>query len=98
MPMSLYQLHRFIYDWVRAGEVSDQASGGRDSVDPSKYDLTNEERKAFDNKDVAALYQLGLHPVLLNRYCRAAGFARDEYRKMLEPFGEKEERRGRWQK
>jgi len=36
--------------------------------------------------------------VLLNRFCRAAGFARDDYRKILEPFGQKEERKGRWQR
>jgi hypothetical protein len=26
------------------------------------------------------------------------GFSRDEYRKVLEPLGEPEKRRGRWQK
>jgi len=99
VSMSLYQLHRCVYDWVRAGEVSDQASGGgRESFDVSRYELTEDERKAFETKDVAALYQLGLHAVLLNRFCRAAGFARDEYRKILEPFATPEERRGRWQK
>jgi hypothetical protein len=37
--------------------------------------------------------------VLLNRYARAAGFARDDYRKLLEPVrGQQEERRARWQK
>jgi hypothetical protein len=97
--MSLYQLHRMVYDWVRAGEVNSEAGGdGRAGFDLSKYDLTDEERKAFESKDVAALYQLGLHAVLLNRYCRAAGFARDEYRTILQPFGETEERKGRWQR
>jgi len=97
--MSLYQLHRCVYDWVRAGEVnSADGADGRANFDMSGYELTDDERKAFDTKDVAALYQLGLHAVLLNRYCRAAGFARDDYRKILEPFGEKEERKGRWQR
>ena len=97
--MSLYQLHRCVYDWVRAGEVnSGSAEDGRATFDLSGYELSDDERKAFDGKDIAALYQLGLHSVLLNRYARAAGFARDEYRKVLEPFGEKEERKGRWQK
>ncbi len=97
--MSLYQLHRAVYDWIRAGEVSSAASGdGRATFDASGYELTDEERKAFDSKDVAALYQLGLHAVLINRFARAAGFARDDYRQLLEPFGEKEERKGRWQK
>lgn len=97
--MSLYQLHRCVYDWVRAGEVNSADAGdGRLNFDMSGYELTDDERKAFENKDVAAFYQLGLHRVLLNRYCRAAGFARDEYRKILEPFAEKEERKGRWQR
>jgi hypothetical protein len=97
--MSWYQMHRCVYDWVRAGEVnSAEGSDGRAGFDVTAYELTDEERKAFDNRDIAAFYNLGLDAVLLNRYCRAAGFARDDYRKVLEPFGEKEERKARWQK
>lgn len=97
--MSWYQLHRCVYDWVRAGEVgSTDAGDGRAGFDVGKYELTEEERKAFENRDIAALYKLGLHEVLINRYARAAGYARDEYRKILEPLGGKEERKGRWQR
>jgi hypothetical protein len=93
--VSLYQLHRCIYDYIRAAEVS---GGAMRSFDVNTYDLTEEERKAFESTDVAALYQLGLHPVLLNRFCRQAGFSRNDYRKILEPLGTTEERKGRWQK
>jgi len=97
--MSLFQLNRVAYDWIRAGEVnSGSAEDGRASFETSGYELTDDERKAFDSKDIAALYQLGLHEVLVNRFARAAGYGRDDYRKLLEPFGEKEERKGRWQK
>ena len=98
--MSLYQLNRAVYDWIRAGEVNsaDDGSDGRATFDVSRYELTDDERKAFEDKDVAAFYQMGLHEVLINRYARAAGYARDDYRKILEPFGKPEERRGRWQK
>jgi hypothetical protein len=97
--MSLYQLNRAVYDWIRAGEVNSAAGeDGRADFDLSRYDLTDDERKAFDDRDVAAFYRMGLHEVLINRYARAAGFARDEYRKLLEPYGKPEERRGRWQK
>jgi hypothetical protein len=90
--MSWYQMHRCVYDWVRAGEVNSAAGGeGRAGFDVTTYELT-------DDQDIAAFYNLGLHEVLLNRYARAAGFARDDYRKILEPFGAKEERRARWQK
>jgi hypothetical protein len=96
--MSWYQLHRCVYDWVRAGEVNSSEGDGRNAFDVSAYDLTDEERKAFENRDIAALYRLGLHQVLINRYARAAGYARDDYRKILEPLGHKEEGKGRWQK
>ena len=96
--MSLYQLHRCVYDWVRAGEVNSADGGaGREDFDASVYESTDEERRAFDDKDVAAFYQLGLHQVLLNRFARAAGFARDDYRKLLEPFATTDGRKGRWQ-
>lgn len=97
--MSLYQLHRCVYDWIRAGEVNSEAGGDdRADFDPSRYELSDDERTAFDARDVGAFYRMGVHRVLINRYARAAGYARDDYRKLLEPFGEPEERRGRWQK
>ena len=97
--MSWYQMHRAVYDWVRAGEVNSADGGdGRAGFDVAAYELTDEERKAFESQDIAALYKLGLHAVLLNRFARAAGFARDDYRKILEPLGETEERTARWQK
>jgi hypothetical protein len=97
--VSLYQLHRCVYDYVRAGEISDGvAAGGRESFDSGKYELSEDERKAFETKDVPALYQLGLHAVLLNRYCRAVGYSRDDYRALLQPFAVPEQRKARWQK
>lgn len=93
--MTLYQLHRCVYDYVRAGEIG---SGTGAAFDVNRYDLHDDERTAFESKDVAALYQLGLHPVLLNRFCRAVGYGRDDYRKILEVFGTPEERKGRWRR
>lgn len=91
--VSSYQLHRLVWDHVRAKAAN---SSERAPVNPAAYDLTDEERRAFEDRDVAGLYQMGLHPVLLNGFCRAEGFARDEYRKLLEPFGADEQRKGRW--
>jgi len=97
--VSLYQLNRAVYDWIRAGEVNSDAEGdGREKFDVSRYELNAQERKAFDDRDVAAFYQLGLHEVLINRFARAAGYARDDYRNILEPYRKPEERRGRWQR
>jgi hypothetical protein len=91
--MSLYQLHRCVYDFIRASGVS---SGTGAEFDSSRYDLTDAERAAFTDRAVPDLYRMGLHPVLLNAFCRAVGFTRDDYRKQLEPFGEQETRVGRW--
>jgi len=96
--MSVYQLNRCVYDWVRAGEVNSTAVDGRIDFDDAAYELSDDERKAFTARDIGGLYQLGLHEVLLNRFARAAGFARDDYRKLLEPFAAQEERKGRWQR
>jgi len=91
--MSLYQLHRCVFDFLRAGEVS---SGTTPDFDVSSYDLTDEERKAFESKDIAALYQMGFHPVLLNGYCRAIGYERSDYRAILASQTLPVTRTGRW--
>jgi hypothetical protein len=93
--MSLYQLHRCVFDYLRAGETS---AGEAPDFDVSRYDLTDEERKSFESKDVAALYQMGLHPVLLNGYCRAIGYGRSDYRAILAAQAIPETRTGRWHK
>jgi hypothetical protein len=91
--VSLYQLHRCVYDNVRAGQV---ASGAGTTFDDARYELTEDERHAFQDRDIAALYRMGLHPVLLNGFCRSIGLTRDDYRKVLEPLGAAESRTGRW--
>jgi hypothetical protein len=93
--MSLYQLHRCVWDSIRASEVS---SGPGRLFNVDRYELTDEERKAFDSKDIAELYRLGLHPVLLNGFARASGFSRDAYRGVLQVFATSEQRKARWQK
>ena len=91
--MSLYQLHRCVFDFLRAGEVS---SGAAPNFDVSSYDLTDEERKVFESKDIAALYRMGFHPVLLNGYCRAIGYERSDYRAILASQALPETKTGRW--
>jgi hypothetical protein len=93
--MSLYQLHRCVYDSIRAGEVGSRPAG---EFDDSRYDLSDDERRAFQGKDVKALYGFGLHPVLLNAYCRSVGYTRDDYRRELASFATPDQRRGRWQR
>ena len=94
--MSLYQLHRCVFDFLRAGEVA--SSNSTLHFDVSRYELTTAEKVAFEGRDIAGLYRLGLHPVLLNAFCRAVGFSRDAYRTLLAPLADSEERTARWQK
>jgi hypothetical protein len=94
--VSLYQLHRCVWDYLRVGAVSSNNSGHRFEV--GRYDLSEVERVAFEGRDPAGLFRLGLHPVLLNAFCRAVGFARDDYRKVLEPLAVPEGRTGRWRR
>jgi aromatic-ring opening dioxygenase LigAB LigA subunit len=65
--MSLYQLQKLIYDVNR-----DPAGRERYRRDPAafiaEYDLTEQERHAATNVDVRALYQLGVHPLLLRPF------------------------------
>jgi hypothetical protein len=93
--MSLYQLHRCVFDYLRAGETS---GGTAPDFDVNRYDLTDEERKSFESKDIAAFYRMGLHPVLLNGYCRAIGYGRSDYRAVLAAQAVPETRTGRWHK
>lgn len=92
--MSWYEMHRCVYDYVRSNE-GDAAQ--RRSFDIGRYDLTPDERAAFEGSDLAAFYELGLHRVLLNRYAREVGYSRDDYRVILEPLLVDDGRRGRWQ-
>jgi len=94
--VSVYQLQRCVWDAIRASAVKSDNSGH--PFDVSRYDLTDAERQAVVDQDPAALYRLGLHPVLLNAFCRVAGYDRDTYRKALAGFGTGEEMTGRWQK
>jgi hypothetical protein len=88
--MSLYRLQQRIFDGLRGRGSPPRPAGSPDDG------LTDEERRALEEKDVAALYLMGVHPVLLNGFCRAAGLGRNDYRAVLEPFDDAVRRRPRW--
>ena len=72
--MSLDGLQRTMFARVTAGDRA-LAPG---------HPLDDPERLALDSDDVGSLWQLGVHPVLLNSYCRLIGLRRDQYRALLE--------------
>ena len=80
--MSVYQVQQCLFDYLRAAE-----NAGRDAAPPAVrvdgYDLTPWEAEVLVEGDVSALYAMGVHPVLINGYCRANGWKRADYRTLF---------------
>ncbi|MGH7265424.1 MAG: hypothetical protein ACREMB_11300 [Candidatus Rokuibacteriota bacterium] len=76
-----YALQKAIYDYLNP-----KGRAGAPALDSDtlrvRYGLTEPEVRAVLDGDVAALYRLGVHPVLLNSYARAR-VPRDRYRAAL---------------
>ncbi|WP_151448637.1 hypothetical protein [Lacisediminimonas profundi] len=49
-------------------------------------DLSEQERDAVANGDLAGLYRMGVHPLLLAPYARLMGIARPRYQELLAPL------------
>jgi hypothetical protein len=81
VAMNAYALQRAIYDYLnprgRPGTAALDAALLR-----ARYGLGDAEITAVLEGDVATLYRLGVHPVLLNSYARAR-VPRDRYRAAL---------------
>jgi hypothetical protein len=94
--MSVYQVQQCMFDYLRAleGASGDQ----RPPMAVEGYELTAVERLALVDGDVDALYRLGVHPVLINGYCRAQGYKRADYRTLFKNPVADPSRRTRWQK
>lgn len=95
--MSLYELQRCLFDYLRAMENATEGSP-RPKLSVEGYDLTEEERQTLLNGDIAAIYAAGTHPVIVNGYCRAMGYKRADYRPLLETVKPDLEGKARWQK
>lgn len=92
--MSLYQVQKFIYQRLQG--FSQGTDPGRAVTDG--WDLSESERAALEADDVGRLYAMGVHPVLINGYCRALGLMRDDYRALLAPYAAPAERTPRWRR
>jgi len=93
--MSVYQVQQCVFDHLRAleGAPRDQ----RLPIAVEGYELTAVEQLALVEGDVDALYRLGVHPVLINGYCRAQGYKRADYRPLFKNAAADPSRRTRWQ-
>ena len=90
--MSQYQLQKLIYDYLRQAGTATE----RPQISTEGYELTAAERAAAEAADIRELYQLGLHPVLVNAFARAMGYQRDDYAKMLADLEQEPEVTPRW--
>jgi hypothetical protein len=94
--MSLYQVQKCLFDYLREREHA--PSDAKPDISVDGYDLTDEERKAVESLDVGTLYAMGTHPVIINSLCRSLGYRRADYRPLLAGSAAAEPRRTRWQK
>ncbi|WP_338616317.1 hypothetical protein [Pigmentiphaga sp. CHJ604] len=83
--MSLFAVQRLIFDLKhdkgRAALLkSDPQAALRDA------DLTDAERSALAHGDLASLYLMGVHPLLLAPYSRMVGISRADYQHALAPL------------
>jgi hypothetical protein len=79
--MTAYALQRAIYDYLNPrGRPEPPALDA--AVLRARYELSEAELRALVEGDVAGLYRLGVHPVLLNSYARAR-VPREAYRAAL---------------
>jgi len=88
--VSRFYLQRCVFDAVRARE-----SAADQDFDDSDYDLSDDERRAFQDGDLRALYRIGLHPLLLNAYGGSIGYGPDACRHALAHLP-RDRRRARW--
>ena len=92
--MSLYEVQQCLFDYLRAMENA--PPGERPDIVTEGYELTEDERTALTQGDVGTFYTMGVHPVIINGYCRAMGYKRADYRPLLAGVAP-ERRRTRWQ-
>ncbi len=88
-------MQKAIFEHLRAlGHAAD----GRDPrpVPTDGQALTDDETRALRDGDVAAFHLAGVHPVLINMYCRANGWKRSDYRVLFPPTARPTTGRQRW--
>lgn len=92
--MSLYQVQKCVFDYLRARHHA--PPGQKPDVSVDGYDLTDHERKVVETLDIGELYKMGTHPVIINGLSRSLGYRRADYRPLLAESAETETRRPRW--
>jgi len=89
-------MQQCLFDYLRAMENA-PADAPRPSLSVEGYDLTDDERAALVDSNVAVFHTKGVHPVIINGYCRAMGYKRADYRPLFGIVDNQPQRKTRWQ-
>ena len=82
--MSIYQVQKVLYDYLRAREHAPKGEKPEiGTIAAQGYDLVDGERKAVEALDLGTLYKLGTHPVIINGLARNMGYRKADYRPLL---------------
>lgn len=80
--MTQYALQKCIFDHLRRLEDPNDDRAPSDVVTEG-YALDETELAAARSGDVAAFHDHGVHPVLINGFCRANGWKRADYKQLF---------------
>ncbi len=76
--MSSYQMGKLFFDVTRFSNLSAEYQKDAKAV-LDRYELSQQEKEAFLNRDVSYIYNAGVHPLLLMMGCRMLGIDMGEY-------------------
>lgn len=80
--MSLYQLQKLMYEVNRNPQRREEYRKDAAAF-AAGYDLSGEEKQAVLKLDIRALYQLGVHPLLLRPFTLLHRVSNEDYAKAL---------------
>jgi hypothetical protein len=80
--MSLYQLQKLIFEVNRNPERREEYRKDAGAF-AERYDLTKEEKEAITSLDIRALYQRGVHSLLLRPFTLLHRVSNEDYAKAL---------------
>lgn len=84
--MSQYQLQKLCRA-VNSDPVARERFQSEPDAFVAEFDLSEAERKALAEMDIDALYDLGVHPLLLRPFTIIAGVSQEDYLAALNPGG-----------
>lgn len=76
--MSIYQVQKLIQGVNRDAEIRERFFENRDAV-VKEFGLTDDEGLAISSLNICALYEMGVHPLLLRPFTIIHGVSEPDY-------------------